>query len=129
MTQQFEIAHSDIVHEDFGGDLVILNLASGQYFGLNSSGALLWTALTSGRPIASIGADPAASATVSEFADKLVAMNLIIASDEPTCEKFEPVPLSEAPQIEVYDDLSDLIVADPIHDVDAEFGWPKAPNT
>ena len=30
----------------------------------------------------------------------------------------------EPPQIEVFDDLAELIFADPIHDVDEQVGWP-----
>ena len=35
---------------------------------------------------------------------------------------------SAAPDLEIYDDLSDLILADPIHDVDNAEGWPKMPG-
>ena len=30
--------------------------------------------------------------------------------------------------VEVFDDLADLLVADPIHDVDQEAGWPHRPG-
>ena len=30
----------------------------------------------------------------------------------------------EAPRIEIFDDLAELIFADPIHDVDEQAGWP-----
>jgi hypothetical protein len=32
-----------------------------------------------------------------------------------------------APEFEHYDEISDIITMDPIHDVDPAFGWPKAP--
>jgi hypothetical protein len=32
--------------------------------------------------------------------------------------------LDGAIKLEVFDDLSELLVADPIHDVDEEAGWP-----
>ena len=32
-----------------------------------------------------------------------------------------------APEVESFDDLAELMKADPIHDVDAEFGWPHRP--
>ena len=31
----------------------------------------------------------------------------------------------EEPRIEVFDDLAELILADPIHDVDEQAGWPS----
>ncbi len=30
----------------------------------------------------------------------------------------------EAPQVKKYDDMADLLLVDPIHDVAAESGWP-----
>lgn len=30
----------------------------------------------------------------------------------------------EAPKLEIYDDLQELIILDPIHDADPERGWP-----
>jgi hypothetical protein len=29
------------------------------------------------------------------------------------------------PAVDVYDDLAELIYADPVHDVDEQAGWPK----
>ena len=30
--------------------------------------------------------------------------------------------------VEVFDDLADLLIADPIHDVEATAGWPHRPG-
>jgi hypothetical protein len=125
MIECFKIANADIVHESFGGDLVVLNLGSGQYFGLNTSGAALWTAIVNGHKTTEIVQGEAAVT----FAAQLVELGLIVANDEQASQVLvTPIVLAEAPVIEVYDDLADLIVADPIHDVDAEVGWPKLPE-
>ncbi|WP_417809480.1 PqqD family protein [Thioclava sp.] len=120
MTTCYQLAGPDIVHESFGGDLVVLNLRSGQYFGLNPSAALLWSAIVDGQ---SITDDLAAGAAA--FAQHLIELGLIVPATTATAKPAVPLSLDSAPTIEVYDDLSDLIVADPIHDVDDEAGWPK----
>lgn len=127
MIEQYKIAGPDIVHENFGGDLVVLNLASGQYFGLNATGATLWEAIVSGHRASKIGQDLETATTAHKFAGQLQELGLIVIDENPAVDTtYVPILLSEAPAIEVYDDLADLIVADPIHDVDAEMGWPKA---
>jgi len=30
----------------------------------------------------------------------------------------------ERPDVQVFDDLADLILLDPVHDVNEQFGWP-----
>ena len=35
----------------------------------------------------------------------------------------------QTPVIEVFDDLAELIMIDPLHEVDAERGWPVKPAT
>lgn len=122
MTGRFTRASPDIVHEDFDGDLVILNVQTGEYFGLNAAAATLWTEIMAGR-------DPAlaASETGAQFARRLLDLGLVVAADGPA-EPTAPITLASAPEIEVYDDLSDLILADPIHDVDETAGWPKRPD-
>lgn len=128
MTVHFRVASNDIVHEDFGGDMVILNLASGQYFGLNPAGSLVWAAILEGGTVDDLAENPKAQTWISDFVGHLKGFGLIV--ENPSGGKLgkAPLGLTEAPSIEVYDDLADLITADPIHDVDAQAGWPKLPD-
>ncbi len=128
MGMGFQVSGPDVVYESFGGDLVVLNLATGQYFGLNPSGAELWTAITEGHRPRELGATPEESQMAEAFAAELQALGLIVPSEAAVPATRQPIAISEPPSIEVYDDLSDLIVADPIHDTDAEAGWPKMPE-
>jgi Coenzyme PQQ synthesis protein D (PqqD) len=41
----------DVVFRDLEGEAVILDLASGRYFGLNAVGTRIWTLLEEGTPI------------------------------------------------------------------------------
>lgn len=128
MKETYRVAGPDIVHESFGGDVVVLNLRSGQYFGLNASGAELWSAIVAGQDVGILGCDDDPPGMVSGFAAKLCEHGLIVADDSAgDGVTTTPILLTGQPMIEVYDDLSDLIVADPIHDVEAAMGWPKLP--
>lgn len=130
----YQVANENIVFEEFDNDLVVLNLSTGQYFGLNGSASLAWKALVSGVAPQGLAGLGALNSTLDGFVETLKEMGLIVAV-EATGKSLDPVlemalaACSEAPTIETFDDLSDLILADPIHDVEAEAGWPKMPGT
>ena len=125
MSNGYQKAGDDIVFEQFDNDLVILNLAIGQYFGVNASGAEAWRHLMAGASVDEISCG-ANSNALDRFLDQLSSFGLVrpteVAGIGATC------VLTDAPTIEAFDDLSDLLLADPIHDVDTEAGWPKMPD-
>ena len=126
----YAVAGPDIVFENFGGDLVVLDIGTGRYFGFNPTAARVWEALMAGASpgsIAELGFDAAA---LGGFVEKLADYELIV----PVTHSGGPVPDQlqgalaadlSAPTFEVYEDLADLIVADPIHDADDQQGWPR----
>lgn len=131
--ERFRLTGDDVVFEQFDKDLVILDLATGQYFGLNDAATHAWHALMAGMSVAEISACGRFDQTVSDFISKLMEYGLIIADENTVANAGEDViatleGCSEAPQIEVFDDLADLIMADPIHDVEEEGGWPRMPG-
>ena len=122
MAQRLVPASPDVVFEEFEEELVVLNLANGQYFGLNPSASMVWRALMD-------GADPATitvsgdSAPIAAFVQRLSALELVAPGDDAA--KNAALNVDAGPTIEAYDDLADLIMADPFHDVESEVGWPK----
>ncbi|HZU84816.1 MAG TPA: PqqD family protein [Polyangiaceae bacterium] len=82
---------ADAVHTRlFDDELVILDLAKGQYFSLDPIGVLLWSGLEAGRPIEQIAADVAtqydvdasrALADLIALGDELVAEGLMVQDD------------------------------------------------
>jgi len=127
--QTFQPAGPAIVFEDFDGDLVVLDLSRGRYFGFNAPGRLVWEALMAGASPARCAAAAPQPGTVHAFVGKLVEHGLIVAGDargadpDPAVARALATP-GTAPEVEVFDDLADLIVADPIHDTDTAQGWP-----
>ncbi len=128
----YAINEPDIVAEDFNGQVVILSLADGRYFSLGGIASPIWSALMDGHtPQAILDSmhekQPALGESAARFLDRLVEFRLIRASDgkaSASLPQLVPDWAGDAAQIEVFDDLAELIFADPIHDVDEQAGWP-----
>lgn len=131
--QVYCISGPGIYSEQFGDDLVVLNLNTGQYYGFNVHASLIWRGLVD----CQAGVDSLCDAGFSREAlsgciARLEELGLIsladhspkaVPDDLAACfASAEPVPL-----VELYDDLASVILADPIHDVDGEAGWPNLP--
>ena len=70
--------------------------------------------------------------SLEQFLSELIAHGLLIETAQLQTALSEELTklLSqelEVPSIEIYDDLAELIMADPIHDVDTDVGWPMLP--
>ncbi len=133
ITNTYSINSPDVVAEDFNGQIVILNLSDGRYFSLTGIASPIWSALLDGHTpktiLDSVGSQqPDMLASAREFLDRLLDLELIrpreAAIAGPSTAGLEHSWSDEAAQIEVFDDLAELIFADPIHDVDEQVGWP-----
>jgi len=131
----YVVANRDIVFEEFDGEYVILDLVSGEYHAVDGSAALIWKLLMDGVCPKAILDEFAnhQSVPVNQvelFIDNLVAIGLIVASEDvdrkglSNADKAGLLEFTEAPKTDVFDDLANLILADPIHDVEEEAGWP-----
>ena len=132
ITSHYSVNGPDVISEDFDGEMVILNLANGRYFGLRGIASQIWSCIGEGhRPntiLASIAAiQPSLVESSKSFLAQLVELDLIVERKEDTgasTASINALWTAEAPKIEVFDDLAELLLADPIHDVDEEAGWP-----
>ncbi|MET3519885.1 MULTISPECIES: PqqD family peptide modification chaperone [Mesorhizobium] len=130
----YAVASKDIVFESFDGEAVVLDLASGKYFGFSDSGSRVWQALSSGvgaQALAgSIAGAAATGATgLDAFIAQLVELGLLVPSDgtaQPLPDELaaELAVANEPLNVSVHDDLADLIIVDPIHEVEEPLGWP-----
>jgi Coenzyme PQQ synthesis protein D (PqqD) len=129
-----------VVFEAFDDETVLINLDSGNYYSFCGSGALLWELITSGQSILDIVAKlqsrfPDASAemdvAIRRFTDELVTEGLINQRNgeapEAEADKSNKIRLTkfEKPTLLKYSDMAELLLLDPIHEVD-ETGWPRA---
>jgi hypothetical protein len=133
------VASRDIVSEDFDGEFVVLDLGSGKYYSMDSAASALWRAIAAGvsmRALAdvvsgTIPADTGVTArAIHDYAEQLVVYGCLARSDVPGSAPLD-ASIVEAlrasagpPKVEMFSDLADLIMADPIHDVEEAAGWP-----
>jgi hypothetical protein len=135
MGERYVPRDSNVAAEDFDGEFVVLDLESGKYFSLAGGAAIVWRGLSVGHSVDTLTAAlPAGDARREQAAgvvSELVASGLIRPDGEATGGDAQTPQLLAAStaafDIQSFDDLADLLVADPIHDVDAEAGWPHLP--
>jgi hypothetical protein len=131
----------NVIHEELEGEFIIINLDTGVYFSMNAVGAKIWRGLLQRAPESSIvdnltrtfGGDPSIGGAVKAFLESLLQAKLIQPTSNPGTLVDEgagsvPAPGTTfiAPVLEQYQDMRDLLLLDPIHDVNEATGWPQA---
>ena len=130
-----------MTHERLDDQVMMINLETGAYFALERTAADCWSALVAGaRPDGLVQVLAAgyevdqdrAAADVDAFLRSLVDEGIISWSPEaPAVDPVDPAAIATArapytpPQIDKHDDLEELLLLDPIHDIGPE-GWPAA---
>jgi hypothetical protein len=127
-----------VVAEIIDGEAVIMDLATGHYFSTQHAGSDIWRGIELGAPQSvivrfvaasyGIAAEVAADA-VAAFVDELKRRDLVReTTGRPTDEDLanwitgNGRPFT-APELQAYTDMEELLLLDPIHDVD-QAGWP-----
>lgn len=133
----FTINTAKTISETLNGETIIINLENGNYYSVNSSGSVLWGFIQQGHTHASIlqtflSRYDADHDVIVSALDKTLSFllndGLILLVDSPSTTPPTQVfatkePFVE-PMIERYDDMQEMLLADPIHDVDQK-GWPN----
>jgi hypothetical protein len=129
-----EIVRAHCVAEDFDGEIVAMHLKTGTYFSMKDTAAVLWRDLADGHSVESLvklaeGKDDLARSIEGFVAELLEAelMRKASAASPPP----QPPGLGSAiaagaaaPVLEAFGDMRDLLILDPVHEVDERFGWP-----
>jgi hypothetical protein len=130
-----EIAKPSCVADDFGGEIVVLNIATGMYYSLRNLAAAVWRDLTAGCGVERLLAEleeinEAASAATAKFVGELQSAGLLRRGPSPLnhaapLESPAFVASGEVmPILEGFEDMKEFILSDPIHDADDLLGWP-----
>jgi hypothetical protein len=124
-----------LIGRQFGDEVVLANYETGLYYSIADTAAKIWHGLKAGVPAEEIASEfairhasdaQAVEASVSGFIEQLAAEGIIVPIDG-TIERREwqlaAADEFQPPVLERYDDLRDLLLLDPVHDVD-NAGWP-----
>ena len=142
MTYRVNSPH--VISETVGGETIIVNLASGHYFSLQGTAVEVWQGLERGESAETIAfelehryeaGDGEIEAAVKKLLEDFAGAELIVedagangssASNgaRPLQDVGERVPFV-APGFAKFTDMQDIILLDPVHEVDTR-GWPHA---
>lgn len=128
-----------VMSEVLDGEAVIIDLASGRYHAAGGVAATVWGAAAAGAGFNTImsavaarhrGLPEDAADAVRAFLAQTVAAGLSVedasaGSDVAPSFPDDRVTDWNVPVLESHDDLADLLLLDPVHDV-TESGWPHA---
>jgi hypothetical protein len=135
MIAEYVANSRSVVYEKFDDESVLINFETGIYFSLRGSAPRIWNLLQSPSTLDSIAmqigaTETLARNTIETFLTELAAQSCVLARQ---VEEIEVVgsPASagdaeafEPPILQAFQDLQELIVVDPVHEVDAKDGWP-----
>jgi hypothetical protein len=136
-----------VTHERLDDEVIAINLETGAYYALEGTAADCWDVTAAGAAVDDVVAmllgrydvdADTARADAARLLEELLEERLVVgdgdaapaaangsgagpASSPPSASRRAYA----APEIQKYDDLEDLLLLDPIHEVD-EAGWPVA---
>lgn len=142
--QYLKVNEPNVVHETIEGETIILNLGTGNYYSIEWPGTLFWDLLAEtgdadGIRKAFLKANSKNennfNKKYSQFINLLLEEELVVSVDEgkkstlsinnETNEEFSRAASKlEKLTLNKYSDMQDMLLLDPIHDVD-EKGWPE----
>ena len=143
LTNGIRVNAPGVIGEVLDGEAIIVNLDTGAYYSLDGAGATVWTAAQAGTTLDAVikltadyyqGDVQEIAAGVGALVDELLSEGLLVADktvvDSSAGPQTAATPAADRPQfrkpgLHKYTDMTDLLLLDPIHEVD-ETGWPHA---
>jgi hypothetical protein len=144
MSAQLTINLPHVVHETIDGETILIHLGTGTYYSLDGVGAEVWALLVAGASAVEVAvrmttrydADPAlVGRTVGSLVDELIQEGLLAHAppdSAPVAQRGETEGEVEclvagpfvSPLLRKYTDMQEFMLVDPLHDVEADAGWP-----
>ena len=138
---RYAVGHADIAHQRVDNEVIAINLRTGAYFvarrGCRCVGVAAGRVDAAETSVLIAARYDADASTVLDdlapFIARLLDEGLIAEADRAELDRAAPTPPTLAPvdpgtayhmpRLDKYEDMEELLLLDPIHDVDAE-GWP-----
>ncbi len=142
---RFRVNAPDVMHETIDGEVIAIHLVSGNYYSLRGSSAEIWAVVSDSGPISAdeivdtlaprfTSSRSEIEASVERFLVELRDEGLVAGTEAPdergrviltSVDEGAPRTVFAPPQLERYTDMQDLVLLDPVHQVD-DTGWPRA---
>lgn len=141
---RFRVNSPKVVHETIDNEVVIIHFDSGNYYSLDGVGADIWSCVETGSTVSEIveaithryeDSRAVMESAVNQLIAELQQEDLIACDEANESDGVRGLEVraevgseTERPRFEVpvlykYTDMQDLLLLDPIHEVD-EAGWP-----
>jgi len=135
--QIFRINAPLVANQVIDGEAVIIHFETGCYYSTDGLGAAIFSRFENGADVETLIEELAGQfdaphndmdSAVRSFVDELKVESLLVPAD--VAGPCKPITRAdqgafEPPKLEKYTDLQDLLLLDPIHDIEQE-GWPRA---
>ncbi len=133
----YKLNEAEMFYDIADGQAVVINFATGAYFGTNQLGAEVLDRVLKGystdRILSALRKAPGCPENISEKLDTFIAelkeKSIIVeGKTEPGGDDLFDTTLFEdgfVMSIVEFKEVQDLILADPVHEVDEDEGWPK----
>jgi hypothetical protein len=120
---KLSIPTARVISEVLDGEAIIIDSMTGAYFTLDADGTAMWARLTAdGTSLEELAeATQLDPARVAQVAVELAAAGLVMVDGQ-----LAEATSSAPPAVTKYMDMEELLLLDPIHDVDPA-GWPVMP--
>jgi hypothetical protein len=143
---QYRVDRSKILFEQFEDETVLINTETGYYYSLSQEGSEILRLLDEGCPVeellfvlfGNLVHPLPVSDEIWSFLARLHDEGIVTSSAAARGDslavivgksRFADSATYKAPLLERFDDVRELLLIDPVHQVDEEYGWPKAINT
>ena len=129
MDFKLKVKSHSVIHEVIADEAVVMNLDTGLYFSFNVTGTDIWKMIVEGN---------AGEKQIREFSgpknqlfcDFIINQGLAVREmldDSATKNSRDFAPVSGLAEYQVFSDMEDLLLLDPVHDVAlGENGWPES---
>jgi hypothetical protein len=137
---RFKVNSPPVIHQTLDGEVIVVNLDTGTYYSFDGVAAEIWAAAERGLTVDEVVSEAAerqgassttAAPAVTRFLAELASEELIVGvnGSAPFTAAEKEIssshPAFPEPRLNKYTDMQELLLLDPIHDVD-ERGWPNA---
>jgi len=133
----FIVDADNVSWEQVGGEVIAIQLSTGRYYNMVDTATAIWLFLSNGASIDSLAMrlrqlykdESLVLSGLEDFVSECIKTSLLVPTDKEKLGREElfldlKCDAWSAPKLNEYVDLQDLILVDPIHDVQ-ESGWPN----
>ena len=138
--RRFRIKNPQVIHETVDGEAVVVNLETGNYYSFVDSGQRIWEAVEREESMDEVLAAIEAAYegerrqledSVQAFLAALEEEGLIVSWEAPPADPTARPPIPSptrrpftAPVLDRFTDMQELILLDPVHEIQEDAGWP-----